>query len=248
MKNILIVIVILLICLGTVLAGATGNTREDADTALPKNVIVDPSTGDKVFSNQLMIAFNNKVSSSEGKKILVNYSINVISRAPSMNIYQASFHNPDASLSKLKKTCERLKRNPKVLYVYPRKYYLNTAKTATQLRDQSLKRRGEINLSLSNNSGINKAKTINQAISQHQTALFSCIERKRRLSDDYHGSVSFRIDLSTSGKVANVRVTKTSINDRRLVQCLVNKVKKWNDFPHDKKKNRTRSVNFSFKF
>lgn len=225
------------------------NTNQTQYASLSEKIVTDPSSGDKVYIDQLMIAFRESVSEKERLSIIKNYNIKILSSAPSLNIYHVAFANPEGSLNKLFKKRSLLERNSKILYACPRRHITFSNASANLLKDQNLQRSGEITLSqLNGGSDKYKPKTVNEAINQHQDALSSCIQRKNRLAKNYHGKISFRLDLDAKGNVIRVHIVKTSINDKQLTSCLLKKVKAWRDFPADPKKRDQRTVNFTFEF
>jgi len=231
---------------------ASDGERQTTDkqyAAMGGRLVTDPVSGEQVYTDQLMIAFKESVAEKERKIILDNYNIKVVSSAPSLNIYHVTFSNPESNLSKLYKKRELLERNPKILYVYPRRHLSFAKETEELLNDEPVQRSGEITLtSLGGPAAQYKPKTVDDAINQHHQALTSCIDRKKRLSKTYHGKISFRLTLSASGDVTNVRVTRATIRDKQLTTCLTNKISDWRDFPADPKKRDNRTVNFSFEF
>ena len=93
-----------------------------------------------------------------------------------------------------------------------------------------------------------KPKTVNDAINKHSGSLFYCIEKKKRLIDNYQGSISFKLTISPSGEVIKARATKSSVKDRGLIGCLVNRMLQWRDFPEQSSKAGNWIVEFSFDF
>ncbi len=230
-------------------AGKKDNTDQVQYASLSDKIVTDPANGDKVYINQLMVAFKESITEKEKKSIIKNYNIRILSSAPSLNIYHIAFANPDASLKRLYKKRDLLERNSKVLYAAPRRHVTFTNASANMLKDQSIQRSGQITLTqLNGNSDKYKPKTVNEAIQRHQDALSSCIKRKNRQSKSYHGKISFRLILNAKGDVINVHIVKTSTRDKQLTSCLLKKVKAWRDFPADPKKRNKRTINFTFEY
>ncbi len=250
MKHIINSFLILTFSVAVLLAGAKGGNGDQAQYAsLSEKIITDPANGDKVYINQLMIAFKESVTEKERLSFIKNYNIKILSSAPSLNIYHIAFANPDASLQKLYKKRDLLERNSKILYAYPRRHISFTNASANMLKDQNIQRSGEITLTqLNGGSDKYKPKTVNEAIQRHQDALSSCIKRKYRQSKNYHGKISFRLNLNAKGDVINVHIIKTSTRDKQLTSCLLKKVKAWRDFPADPKKRNKRTINFTFEY
>jgi hypothetical protein len=243
----ILIFTILLVSLS--IAGNTSKSDQGNDDALAANVVIDPSSGEKMYADQLMLAFKEDVSDQIKDRIFVEYGLEPISRYPSLNIYHVTFSNPRARLNKLQKTQEKLQHNPKILFVYPCKLTIFTDSANYIAKDHSLKRSGEISLSFAGLDQTSvKPKTVNDAINKHSGSLYYCIEKKQRLIKNYHGSVSFKLTISPSGEVIKARATKSSVEDRGLVGCLVNRMLQWRDFPEQSTKAGNWIVEFSFAF
>ena len=249
MKNLHTIFCLILLLIAQNWAGTAPKTGKSTDNSLPEGVVLDPKTGEKVYANQLMLAFKEGVSEQVKETIFKEYSLTPLTSSPSLNIYQVSFENPRARYSKLRKTRQQLQQNPKILYVYPCKLEFYTDSASGLLANKDVQRKGEITL---NNSTLNgnqyRPKTVNETISQHQGGLSSCIEKKRRLKENYHGSVSFVLSVTPAGEVDQVRITKTSDKDKQLLSCFLKKIKNWRDFPENGNKSGNWTVEFSFNF
>jgi hypothetical protein len=249
MQNILKIGMLLFLSLNLSLAGESSNSDRNGKEELSANVIVDPSSGEKMYADQLMLAFKENVSDQVKDRIFDEYGLQPISRYPSLNIYHVTFSNPRARFNKLQKTQEKLEHNPKILYVYPCKLTIFTDSAKYIAKDHSIKRSGEISLSFANlDQSSTKPKTVNDAIKKHSGSLFYCIDKKQRLIENYHGSISFKLTVSPSGEVIKARATKSSVQDRGLIGCLVNRMLQWRDFPEQSSRSGNWIVEFSFDF
>jgi len=249
MQNIFKILLLLSLFLSLSIAGESPKSDESAKEEIATNVIVDPSSGEKMYADQLMLAFKEDVSDRVKDHIFDQYGLQPISRYPSLNIYHVTFANPRARLSKLQKTQEKLEHNPKILYVYPCKLTIFTDSAKYIAKDHSIRRSGEISLSFANiDQTSTKPKTVNDAIKNHSGSLFYCIDKKQRLMENYHGSISFKLTISPSGEVIKARATKSSVEDRGLIGCLVNRMLQWRDFPEQSTKSGNWIVEFTFDF
>jgi hypothetical protein len=248
MKLIFNVIILMLVSMNLLFAGKAVKGGEDPSVTLSANVTLDPSTGEKVFTNQLMLAFKSTISLEESESFLNEQGFNILSSSPALNIYHVTFTNPEGSLTKLLKIRDNLRDNSNVLYVYLHRSLQSNHSTIKYLKDTDVQRKGGITLSNANNYIKPKPKTVNEVINRHQGALSSCVERKRRLLKKYHGSISFRVDISPSGQVVQARITKSSVRDKQLTSCFLNKIRNWRDFPTGSGRRGNRTVNFSFDF
>lgn len=249
MKTLYMMTLIVSLFVVQIMAGTAPNAGKNSDNSLPEGVVVDQKTGEKVYANQLMLAFKEGVSIQVRESIFQEYNLTPVTSSPSLNIYQVSFENPRARYSKLRKTRQQLQQNPKILYVYPCKLEFYTDSVSGLLADSDVQRKGEITLDHSNiSSNQYRPKTVNETISRHQGGLSACIEKKRRLKENFHGSISFVLSISPAGEVAHVRITKTSIKDKQLLNCFLKKIKKWRDFPENRNKSGNWTVEFSSNF
>jgi len=249
MQNTFKILLIFTLYVSLSLAGKAPKSDESGQETLAANVITDPSSGEKMYADQLMLAFKENVSDQIKDRIFDEYGLEPISRYPSLNIYHVTFSNPRARLSKLQKTQEKLQHNPKVLYVYPCKLTIFTDTANYTVKDHSIKRTGKISLSFANlDQTSTKPKTVSEAINKHSGSLLYCIEKKQRLIENYHGSISFKLTISPSGEVIKARATKSSVKDRGLIGCLVNRMLQWRDFPEQSSKAGNWIVEFSFDF
>jgi len=249
MQNIYKFLLILTLLANISIGGNSSKSSDGGKEAIAANVVTDPSSGEKMYADQLMLAFKDDVSDQIKDRIFVEYGLEPISRYPSLNIYHVTFSNPRGRLNKLQKIQEKLQHNPKILYVYPCKLTIFTDSANYIAKDHSIKRSGEISLSFSGLDQTSmKPKTVNDAIRKHSGSLFYCIEKKQRLVEDFHGSISFKLTISPSGEVIKARATKSSVQDRGLVGCLVNRMLQWRDFPEQSSKAGNWIVDFSFGF
>ena len=62
MQNIFKILLLLSLCLSLSIAGESPKSDESAKEELADNVIVDPSSGEKMYADQLMLAFKEDVS------------------------------------------------------------------------------------------------------------------------------------------------------------------------------------------
>ena len=154
MKHIINITLILTFSVTILLGGGTNNTTgQEQFASLSEKIVMDPASGDKLYINQLMIAFKESITEQEKESIIKNYNIRILSSAPSLNIYHIAFVNSDASLNKLFKKRDLIERNPKILYACPRRHITFADASANMLKDQSLQRSGEITLTQLDYSG-----------------------------------------------------------------------------------------------
>ena len=71
-------ITIVLLVVNLSLAGNSGNGKKDQSTMLPSNVALDPSTGEKVYTDQLMLAFKKGITNDEKQVLVKNFQIKIL--------------------------------------------------------------------------------------------------------------------------------------------------------------------------
>ncbi len=144
MKYILLTIGSIVLFAALSFAGNPAVSGENHSTVLPADVKIDPVTGNKIYINQLMLAFKEKVSKTDKDIFFKNNEIKIISSAPSLNIYHVSFINSNATLSTLDRVRKKLQKSSKVLYVYTCKLAMNTYPANQNLVNHTVERKGEI--------------------------------------------------------------------------------------------------------
>jgi hypothetical protein len=212
-------------------------------------VVKDPSTGDKVVCDQLILAFKEEVNRPVQEKILGSIQGKVVGGIPAMAVYQVAFKNPELSLTKMKSIRDQLSKNENILFVVPRKVALSKGlKIDYRKSFASTSRKGSLSLSNTNHpKRATKRPSIQNTIRSHYQGLSACVERKSRLYERIHGQITFRIDISAQGHVLRATVVESSIKDKTLLTCLIRKVRNWKDFPKNSLGQKVR-VDFDFIF
>ena len=215
-----------------------------------KDIITDPETGDKIITNQLVMIFDQEVSFNQQKNILKSFSGKIAGGIPDMNVYHIQVNNA-SSISNIKSLCRSLEKNRYVLYASPRIITKSKVKKMKINGDNTIERKGSLNLEVENQSkngteskGVNKIQDI---LIANRGELIGCVKRKYNLSASYHGTILFRIAIMKTGEVSQVDILKSSVKDKIITNCLKNKIRKWKNFPkHSKKTNM--QIDFTFKF
>ena len=222
---------------------------EKKQDSLPANVIINPENGNKIFVDQLMLTIRQEITKDETENLFNSFGLKTVSCAPSLNIYQLSFSNPDASFKRYKELSRKLSNDPRVISVTSCKLNVYKDSSLHLADEEKVERSGGIRLTATEDV-INqiKPRTIQTTINQHRYSLYTCIEKKQRLLKNYHGSVDLKIKITPSGRVAKVIATRTSISDRKLISCLKSQILKWNDFPKNMQSSSLRSAEFTFAF
>ena len=215
-----------------------------------EKIVTDPNTGDRLVSNQVLLAFKDHVQSTEQLKVLESIGGKIVGGMPALEIYQVAFENRDASLDRLQTVKDLLSINEDVLFVLPRKIQSGNRRFIEFENDENvIARKGSLTLTTATKkSDIHKMHRIEDIINFHNPALSGCLEKTARINSNFHGSVIFRIEISNLGEVISASVVNVSQNiDKKLVSCFLKKIRKWNDFPSHSNANFL-TVDFTFDF
>ncbi len=102
-----------------------------------------------------------------------------------------------------------------------------------RFEDTSSKKPQGIFASLSNRNKILKKRTRKQIIDvvmDHNPAIQDCYRLELKTNPGLKGEVSVRFVIAPSGSVIHAEITKSSIESKRMLQCILRKIKRWNDF------------------
>ena len=197
MKFLIKVIILTFLSMNLLLAGKAVKTEEDRSVTLADNVALDPSTGENVFTNQLMLAFKSSISPEERELILREQGFKVLSSSPTLNIYHVTFANPDASLAKLLQIRDTLQKNPKFLYVYLHRPLQSARSTVDFLKDNELQRKGEITIRNAGDHIRSKPRTVNEVILEMPQSIPAATNLYFRLSRIFWNPGSLQSSFSS---------------------------------------------------
>jgi len=99
--------------------------------------------------------------------------------------------------------------------------------------DTAVKKPQGIFASLSNRNKVLKKRTRKQIIDvvmAHNPAIQDCYRLELKTDPDLRGEVSVRFVIAPTGSVVHAEITKSSIESKRMLQCILRKIKRWNDF------------------
>ena len=246
MKNILLVF---LIFTTYVVAGSRIPIPDKQISYNSEDIISNPVTGEKLVYNQMLIVFDPAANRQTQENILDDIEAIVVGGLPSFDIYQVIFDNSDKTFSKLAQIQLRLEKNENIIFAMPQKVDgQDENKTKKLITTTSSDREGNLN-SKSVNRKLSKKnnRSLQDVISGHYPGLYACIEKRNRVSDSFHGKISFELIVTPKGSVKNASILKSNVRNKMATTCMLNKMRKWRDFPENSGTNNKR-IEFEFKF
>ncbi|MFQ5585098.1 MAG: TonB family protein, partial [Calditrichia bacterium] len=101
----------------------------------------------------------------------------------------------------------------------------------------SFKRRGDVelggNLELTGSaagSASRDAQSILAVINQNKTSVEYCYQRQLKLNPGLNGEIQLEIVIAPEGKVASVRILRSSLGDKKLESCILRTIRRWRGF------------------
>ncbi|MFC2088547.1 AgmX/PglI C-terminal domain-containing protein [Calditrichota bacterium] len=213
------------------------------------DVITNPINGEKFVHNQLLVVFEPIISVQQQNEILESIDGKVVGGSPGFDIYQIAFENPEKSFSKLAQVQLQLEKNKHIVYAMPqnvdeqlvdknRKLIASVSSQRTgQLMTENYRRKFSSRYS----------NEIQNTINRHWTDLNTCVEQLNQIVDSYHGKIKFKITVAPEGDVKYARVFETNIRNKQLTICMLQKIRRWEDFPKIRG-SENRQVEFEFVF
>lgn len=74
------------------------------------------------------------------------------------------------------------------------------------------------------------AAEISATLREHNHAIQDCYKTALRKEIQLKGKIIVRISINPEGKVADVQIVSSTLNHEGMEQCIVNRIKRWNDF------------------
>lgn len=75
---------------------------------------------------------------------------------------------------------------------------------------------------------------IGRVVGQHSDAIENCYKRESRLNPNMKGSVTAQFTISTEGRVTDVRIVDSSLNNKNVETCISRRIRSWRFDPIDK--------------
>ncbi|MCI0511581.1 TonB family protein [candidate division KSB1 bacterium] len=74
------------------------------------------------------------------------------------------------------------------------------------------------------------AAEISATLREHNQAIQDCYKTALRKEVQLKGKIIVRISINPEGKVVDVQIVSSTLNHEGMEQCIVNRIKRWNDF------------------
>lgn len=73
-------------------------------------------------------------------------------------------------------------------------------------------------------------KHISKVVSSHKKAIQDCYKQVLKNQPNLKGRMEVRFDIDPSGKVVSAEITSSTINHPKIERCVLNRIRRWNDF------------------
>lgn len=74
------------------------------------------------------------------------------------------------------------------------------------------------------------ADDVQAVVVKHNKSVQYCYERELRRNPDLRGKIVVRFTISPQGAVVKVEVVSSTVKNRQVERCVVNRIRRWNDF------------------
>ncbi|NIR51371.1 AgmX/PglI C-terminal domain-containing protein [candidate division KSB1 bacterium] len=71
---------------------------------------------------------------------------------------------------------------------------------------------------------------VQAVVMKHNKAIQYCYERELERYPNLKGKIVIRFTITPAGTVKNVEIVSSTLNNRRVEQCMVSRLRRWNDF------------------
>lgn len=100
---------------------------------------------------------------------------------------------------------------------------------------KSIARRGDFSIKFEKGSVSGRAskatsrsaEAIGAVVNQHTDAIESCYKKEARINPNLKGSISIQFTIKADGKVSNVRIANSSLQNRKVESCVKRRVSRW---------------------
>jgi hypothetical protein len=75
-----------------------------------------------------------------------------------------------------------------------------------------------------------KPEYVQQIIAQHQAAILDCYKRILKQQPDLKGEIEIRFAIDKEGRIAWAEIVNSTLNSDELHDCMLRRIKRWNDF------------------
>lgn len=71
---------------------------------------------------------------------------------------------------------------------------------------------------------------VSEIINRHNSSIQYCYQRELRQNPDLRGKLVVRFTITPEGKVKDVKIITSTLNNQRIERCVVTRIKRWDDF------------------
>ncbi|MBN1349668.1 TonB family protein [candidate division KSB1 bacterium] len=71
---------------------------------------------------------------------------------------------------------------------------------------------------------------VSEIVNKHNAAIQTCYQRELKRNPNLKGKVVVRFTIIPSGKVQDVKLVSSTINNDRVERCIINRIRRWDDF------------------
>lgn len=88
----------------------------------------------------------------------------------------------------------------------------------------------KVNKKKKENGAARSSEDISQVIMSHNLAIQDCYKQALKKNSALKGKIIVRFSVTPTGNVDQVKISQSTINDDMMERCILNKIKRWNDF------------------
>ncbi|UCE05887.1 MAG: energy transducer TonB [bacterium] len=107
-----------------------------------------------------------------------------------------------------------------------------------EVKSMNIQRKGNIVVervsTIANESGIKSESRdpdkVSEVINRHNSSIQYCYQRELRQNPDLRGKLVVRFTVTPEGKVKDVNIVTSTLNNQRIERCVVTRITRWDDF------------------
>lgn len=107
-----------------------------------------------------------------------------------------------------------------------------------EAKSTDIKRQGNIVVeevsSMADESGVKSesrnADAVSEVINSHNSSIQYCYQREIKQNPDLKGKLVIRFTITPEGKVKDVKILSSTLDNPRIEQCVVSRIARWDDF------------------
>jgi len=206
------------------------------------DIISDPENGNTVVCNQLQIIFKENINENQRISAVKSANGSIIGYLQDLNIYQIGIPNLKCDFTELKRVREKLARHQAVYQVSYRAVE-GSGLQEIDVGKLKTKRQGQLDLQPAVRTQEEKPSEVELILAKNKSTLHGCTQQ----FPGVHGQVEFRMIINPDGSIKEVQVLQSTVDNKKLTECMKYKIGKWNDFPQEPK-GFDRNLEFSFRF